>query len=94
MEAMRLVKDYSDRFIAFCSVHPHDNEMREKIFKYKERGFKGLKLKITDMELKNDFKPLVGLLILMKLIMLVNWHVMKRLSKTLIRQKNKPMVIR
>lgn len=61
MEALRLVKDYPNRFIAFCSVYPQDTEMKEKIYKYKTLGFKGLKLKITDMELKDDFKPLIEL---------------------------------
>ena len=62
LEAMRLVKDNPDRFIAFCSVHPHDNKMKEKIYRYKAMGFKGLKLKVTDMELKNDFMSLIDLL--------------------------------
>ncbi len=61
MDAIKLVKDYPDRFIAFCSVHPHDPEMKEKIFKYKELGAKGLKLKVSDMELKGDYKPVVEL---------------------------------
>ena len=62
MEALKVVKDYPDRFIAFCSVHPHDMEMKDKIFKYKSLGAKGFKLKITDMELKNDFSPLIDTL--------------------------------
>lgn len=62
LEAFKLVNDYPERFIAFCSVHPHDPKMKEKIFKYKRLGAKGFKLKITDMELKGDFKPLVELL--------------------------------
>lgn len=59
MEALKLVEDYPDKFIAFCSVHPHDPQMKEKIVKYKKLGAKGFKLKITDMELKNNFKSLV-----------------------------------
>lgn len=59
LEALRLVKDYPDKLIAFCSVHPHDPKMKEKIPQYKRLGAKGFKLKITDIELKGDFKPLV-----------------------------------
>ena len=61
MEALKTAQAYPDRLIPFCSVHPHDPEMKEKVFKYKELGAKGLKLKITDMELKDDFKPVVEL---------------------------------
>ncbi|WP_414151063.1 amidohydrolase family protein [Acetobacterium carbinolicum] len=60
-EALRIVADYPNRFIAFCSVHPDDPEMEEKIVKYKALGAKGFKLKISDIELKNDFKPLIRL---------------------------------
>ncbi len=59
LEALRLVNDYPDRFIAFCSVHPDDPQMKEKIFKYKQLGAKGYKLKITDLELKGNFEPLI-----------------------------------
>ncbi|KXL52203.1 amidohydrolase [Anaerotignum neopropionicum] len=60
-EALRIVKDYPDRFIAFCSVHPDDLEAKAKIVKYKALGAKGLKLKISDIELKNDFRSLINL---------------------------------
>lgn len=59
MEALKLAEAYPGRFIAFCSVHPQDPRMKEKIVQYKELGAKGLKLKITEIELKGDFKPLV-----------------------------------
>ncbi|KAB3537730.1 amidohydrolase family protein [Alkaliphilus pronyensis] len=62
MEALRVANEHPDKLVAFCSVHPHDPEMKEKIKKYKELGAKGLKLKVTDMELKGDFKPLIDLL--------------------------------
>lgn len=62
MEALKLTKDYPERFTAFCSVDPHDPEMQEKLKKYKNLGFKGLKLKTSDMELKNNFEPLIELL--------------------------------
>ncbi|MBO8168175.1 MAG: amidohydrolase family protein [Thermoanaerobacteraceae bacterium] len=58
-EALKVAREYPDRFIAFCSVHPRDKGVATKIFRYKELGAKGFKLKITDMELKNDFKPLI-----------------------------------
>lgn len=61
MEALKLVRDYPERFTAFCSVHPYDPEFESKIKRYKELGFKGLKLKITDMELKNDNNDLIEL---------------------------------
>ncbi|MBI9106993.1 MAG: amidohydrolase family protein [Spirochaetales bacterium] len=62
MEAFKLEKEYPDNFIAFCSVHPLDKKMKEKIIYYKDIGFRGLKLKVTDMELKNDFQPLLKLM--------------------------------
>ncbi|WP_027398466.1 amidohydrolase family protein [Anaerovorax odorimutans] len=61
MEALKISKDYPNKFIAFCSVHPYDSEMKEKIYNYKKLGFKGLKLKITDIELKDDFTLLTKL---------------------------------
>ncbi|WDV46368.1 TatD family hydrolase [Clostridiaceae bacterium M8S5] len=61
MEALKVAKDYPDRLIAFCSVHPYDTNIKEKIFKYKELGAKGFKLKITDLELKNDYSPVIKL---------------------------------
>ncbi|QUI25154.1 amidohydrolase family protein [Vallitalea pronyensis] len=62
MEALKLAKEFPERFTAFCSVHPQDPQMEEKIKRYKKLGFKGLKLKISDMELKDDFEPLIQLL--------------------------------
>ncbi|MCW6060566.1 amidohydrolase family protein [Clostridium sporogenes] len=59
MEALRVAKEYPDKFIPFCSVHPSDPKMKKKILRYKNLGAKGLKLKVTDMEFKNDFKPLI-----------------------------------
>ena len=61
MEALRVAKEHPDKLVAFCSVHPHDPEMKQKIKKYKKLGAKGLKLKITEMELKGDWKPLIDL---------------------------------
>ncbi|WP_105619721.1 amidohydrolase family protein [Vallitalea okinawensis] len=61
MEALKLVKEYPNQFMAFCSVHPHDPEAETKINNYKKLGFKGMKLKITEMELKDDYKPLIDL---------------------------------
>lgn len=61
LEALKTVTDYPKRFVAFCSVHPDDPKIREKIFKYKALGAKGCKLKISDIEIKNDFRPLINL---------------------------------
>ncbi|MDO9492759.1 amidohydrolase family protein [Acetobacterium sp.] len=60
-EALRIAADHPSRFMAFCSVHPDDPEMKEKIVKYKALGAKGFKLKISDIELKNDFVSLMTL---------------------------------
>ena len=60
-EALRIVKDYPNRFIAFCSIHPDDPEANAKVYKYKALGAKGLKLKISDIELKSDFTSLIKL---------------------------------
>ncbi|MBC2398355.1 amidohydrolase family protein [Clostridium tetanomorphum] len=59
LEALKVAKDYPDRLTAFCSVYPGDPKMTEKLVKYKSLGAKGYKIKITDMELKNNFKPLI-----------------------------------
>lgn len=61
MESLALVKEHPNRFTAFCSVSPFDKRMREKISRYKALGFKGLKLKITELELKKGVEPLVEL---------------------------------
>lgn len=61
LEALKLAKDYPNRFIPFCSVHPLDPLMKEKIAKYRKLGAQGLKLKVSDLELKGDYKPLVEL---------------------------------
>lgn len=61
LEALRTVSDYPKRFVAFCSVHPDDPQLREKLFKYKALGAKGCKLKISEIELKNDFRTLINL---------------------------------
>ncbi len=61
MEALRTVMDYPERFVAFCSVHPDDPQVKEKIFKYQALGAKGCKLKVSDIELKNDFRSLINL---------------------------------
>ncbi len=62
LEALQVAKDYPDRFIPYCSVHPHDPEIKKKIPEYQKLGAKGYKLKITDMELKGDFQPLIDAL--------------------------------
>ncbi|MPW27157.1 amidohydrolase family protein [Alkalibaculum sp. M08DMB] len=59
LESLKIAKDYPDKFTAFCSVHPNDSEIKEKLVKYKTLGAKGYKLKITDLELKNNFTPLI-----------------------------------
>ena len=61
LEALKLTKQYPTKFIAFCSVHPYDNNLKEKIEKYQKLGAKGLKLKISDMELKYNYEPLIKL---------------------------------
>lgn len=61
-QAFEVAKEHPDRFAWFCSVHPFDPQMKQKVFKYKDLGAKGLKLKITDMELKNKIDRLVDLL--------------------------------
>ncbi|AFA46973.1 amidohydrolase family protein [Acetobacterium woodii] len=60
-EALKIVADHPNRFVAFCSVHPDDSEMKEKIVRYKALGAKGFKLKISELELKNDFTSLITL---------------------------------
>lgn len=60
-ESLKIAADHPNRFMAFCSVHPDDPEMKEKITKYKALGAKGFKLKISDLELKNDFTSLITL---------------------------------
>lgn len=59
MEALQLAVDYPERFIPFCSVHPHDPGMKEKISMYKGLGARGYKIKISNMELKDNFDSLV-----------------------------------
>lgn len=61
LEALRLVHEHPSRFIAFCSVHPDDPMALSKVAQYKMLGAKGLKLKISDLELKNDFHSLLNL---------------------------------
>ena len=61
IEALKVAKEHPDKLVAFCSVHPHDPEMKQKIKKYKKLGAKGLKLKIAEMEMKGDWKPLIDL---------------------------------
>lgn len=60
--ALNVTEKYPDRFIPFCSVHPFDTNVKEKIYNYKERGAKGLKLKTTDMEYKDGVEALINLL--------------------------------
>lgn len=62
LRALEVAKEHPNNFYWFCSVHPFDPQMKDKIFKYKALGAKGLKLKVTDMELKNKFDKLIDLM--------------------------------
>lgn len=62
LPALEAADKYPERLIAFCSVHPNDPKMQEKIVRYSELGAKGLKLKITEMELDKYFHETVQLL--------------------------------
>ena len=35
LDALKIAEQYPQRFVAFCSVHPHDKDLKEKIKKYK-----------------------------------------------------------
>lgn len=60
--AIQSQKAFPQRLIAFCSVHPSDDHAIDKIHHYHALGAKGLKLKITNREIKQSFKALVDLL--------------------------------
>lgn len=62
MNAINAAKQYPDKLIPFCSVHPLDPELSKKIYQYKALGAKGLKLKITDIEMKGKFNAIIDLL--------------------------------
>ncbi len=62
MNAINAAKQYPDRLIPFCSVHPLDPEISKKIYHYKELGAKGFKLKVTDIEMKDKLNTIVELL--------------------------------
>ncbi|MFA9463937.1 MAG: amidohydrolase family protein [Velocimicrobium sp.] len=60
--ALDIANKYPEKFIPFCSVHPLDPKMKEKIHQYKKMGAKGFKLKITEMEMKNKTEAIINLL--------------------------------
>jgi predicted TIM-barrel fold metal-dependent hydrolase len=60
--ALDVANQYPEKFVPFCSVHPLDPKIKDKIHKYKNMGAKGLKLKITEMEMKNKTDSIVDLL--------------------------------
>lgn len=62
MGALDSQSRYPEKIIAFCSVHPRDPEALSKIHHYHQLGAKGLKLKITNDEIRRNFKHLVELL--------------------------------
>lgn len=60
--ALEIANQYPEKFIPFCSVHPLDPKIKEKIREYKKMGAKGFKLKITDIEMKNKTDAIINLL--------------------------------
>ncbi len=62
MNSLKAAKQYPDRLIPFCSVHPLDPDKNNKIHEYKKSGAKGFKLKITDIEMKNKYDTVIDLL--------------------------------
>lgn len=60
--AIELAKRHPENLIPFCSVHPFDPDRDRKIGQYQQMGAKGLKLKISDFEMKGGAQPVVDLL--------------------------------
>jgi len=64
MKAINSSKEYPNQLIPFCSIHPNDKNIKHKLYHYKALGAKGLKLKISDLELKGSYDKLLELMML------------------------------
>ena len=60
--ALQAARQHPDRYVPFCSVHPFDPDYKKKIHLYKSLGAKGFKLKLTDMEIKDNWDKVIDVL--------------------------------